>query len=193
LLRDRAVEILLQPPQPKAVIVTGSHRHGFSIAFSLVSRARRYPLGTQACRDSCSRRGWLHPPYGRRRGTRFFPISVGVANVKDFLNQLDPPPAFVTSTPGRAGFAEFAAALLQGRRIASAAARGKSPHPTTEVARSGACWSRSTGVSVAPLSSAESARHRGLKFVAMFRSQCPLLARAGGISESFQSTSSGWA
>lgn len=49
---------------------------------------------------------------------RFFPVSVGVANVKAFIDQLDPPPAYVTSAPGGAGFAEFATALLAARRAA---------------------------------------------------------------------------
>jgi HAD superfamily hydrolase (TIGR01484 family) len=40
------------------------------------------------------------------------PNSVGVANVLDFVGDLDPPPAWVTSRAGGHGFAELAEALL---------------------------------------------------------------------------------
>jgi HAD superfamily hydrolase (TIGR01484 family) len=43
------------------------------------------------------------------------PNSVGVANVMDFADTLDPPPAWVTSRPGGHGFAELAEALLSAR------------------------------------------------------------------------------
>lgn len=46
----------------------------------------------------------------------FFPNSVGVANVREFENRLDNPPAFVTSAAGGAGFAEFAALLIAAQR-----------------------------------------------------------------------------
>jgi hypothetical protein len=44
------------------------------------------------------------------------PNSVGVANVMEFADSLDPPPAWVTSRPGGHGFAELAEALLDARR-----------------------------------------------------------------------------
>jgi HAD superfamily hydrolase (TIGR01484 family) len=43
------------------------------------------------------------------------PNSVGVANVMDFADTLDPPPAWVTSRPGGHGFAELAEAVLSAR------------------------------------------------------------------------------
>ena len=43
------------------------------------------------------------------------PNSVGVANVVEFADSLDPPPAWVTSRPGGHGFAELAEALLDAR------------------------------------------------------------------------------
>ena len=43
------------------------------------------------------------------------PNSVGVANIVEFADALDPPPAWVTSLPGGHGFAELADALLSAR------------------------------------------------------------------------------
>ena len=45
----------------------------------------------------------------------FFPNAVGVANVRDFANDLDHEPAYVTDARAGAGFAELAAALLVDR------------------------------------------------------------------------------
>lgn len=44
-----------------------------------------------------------------------FPLSVGVANVRRFLDQMDPPPQFVTRARAGAGFAEVVNALLRAR------------------------------------------------------------------------------
>jgi HAD superfamily hydrolase (TIGR01484 family) len=44
-----------------------------------------------------------------------FPHAVGVANVRQFLDRLDPPPAYVTAALGGAGFAELAAFILAAR------------------------------------------------------------------------------
>lgn len=44
------------------------------------------------------------------------PLSVGVANVHDFRDQLDPPPRWVSSARGGTGFAEFARAVLAQKR-----------------------------------------------------------------------------
>jgi len=45
----------------------------------------------------------------------FFPHAVGVANVRDFADQLAATPQWVTDKPGGFGFAEFAALLLRAR------------------------------------------------------------------------------
>ncbi|MFQ5467057.1 MAG: HAD family hydrolase [Kiloniellaceae bacterium] len=45
----------------------------------------------------------------------FFPLSVGVANVRDFEAQLSAKPAWITKRPGGFGFADFAASLLDAR------------------------------------------------------------------------------
>ena len=45
----------------------------------------------------------------------YFPHAVGVANVADFAGRLDAEPAWVTTARGGDGFAELAAALLDGR------------------------------------------------------------------------------
>jgi len=42
----------------------------------------------------------------------FFPLSVGVANIREFSEQLATPPAFVTARRSGAGFVEFAEMLL---------------------------------------------------------------------------------
>ena len=42
----------------------------------------------------------------------FFPNAVGVANVRDFKDQLTAAPAYVTPSRAGAGFAELAAALI---------------------------------------------------------------------------------
>lgn len=44
-----------------------------------------------------------------------FPNAVGVANVRDFIERIETPPAYVTPSPAGAGFAELAAALLAAR------------------------------------------------------------------------------
>jgi len=44
----------------------------------------------------------------------FFPLSVGVANVRDLEERITHAPAYVTAARGGAGFAELAARLLQG-------------------------------------------------------------------------------
>ncbi|NQV83883.1 MAG: HAD family phosphatase [Rhodospirillales bacterium] len=46
---------------------------------------------------------------------RFFPHSIGVANIADFEGRLDTEPAYVTEAPGGAGFAEVVQALLHTR------------------------------------------------------------------------------
>lgn len=45
-----------------------------------------------------------------------FPLSVGVANVRDHLHRLPTPPAWVTDADRGRGFAELASALLSARR-----------------------------------------------------------------------------
>lgn len=45
----------------------------------------------------------------------FFPISIGVANVRRFASRLDTPPKYVTARECGAGFAELADFLLAGR------------------------------------------------------------------------------
>jgi HAD superfamily hydrolase (TIGR01484 family) len=47
----------------------------------------------------------------------FFPNSVGVANVLDFMNRLDTMPTFVTCASSGAGFAELCNALLVARSV----------------------------------------------------------------------------
>ncbi len=44
-----------------------------------------------------------------------FPLAVGVANVREFLDRIATPPVFVTAAEGGEGFAELAAALLTAR------------------------------------------------------------------------------
>ncbi len=46
----------------------------------------------------------------------FFPNAVGVANVRDFADQLEASPAWVTQARAGAGFVELSEALLAGRR-----------------------------------------------------------------------------
>ena len=45
----------------------------------------------------------------------FFPLSVGVANVRDFADRLDSPPAYVTAARSGAGFVQLADRLLAAR------------------------------------------------------------------------------
>ena len=45
----------------------------------------------------------------------YFPLSVGVANVRRFAGRLEHAPAYVTASEGGAGFAELAARLLAAR------------------------------------------------------------------------------
>ncbi|HJL43830.1 MAG TPA: HAD-IIB family hydrolase [Myxococcales bacterium LLY-WYZ-16_1] len=45
-----------------------------------------------------------------------FDLSVGVANVRDFKDALDPPPRYVTDRPRGGGFVEFAQHVLAGSR-----------------------------------------------------------------------------
>jgi HAD superfamily hydrolase (TIGR01484 family) len=44
-----------------------------------------------------------------------FPLTVGVANVREFLDRIATPPAFVTAAAGGEGFAELASTLLAAR------------------------------------------------------------------------------
>jgi HAD superfamily hydrolase (TIGR01484 family) len=46
----------------------------------------------------------------------YFPLSVGVANVKRFVDQMEHLPSYVTAEEGGAGFAAFASRLLAARR-----------------------------------------------------------------------------
>jgi hydroxymethylpyrimidine pyrophosphatase-like HAD family hydrolase len=46
---------------------------------------------------------------------RFFPHSVGVANVRDMADLMQDLPAWITPSQGSAGFAELASALLAAR------------------------------------------------------------------------------
>ncbi len=54
---------------------------------------------------------------------RFFPNAVGVANVRDFADQLEAGPAWVTRARAGAGFVELSEALLTARRQVVAAER----------------------------------------------------------------------
>ena len=54
---------------------------------------------------------------------RFFPNAVGVANVRDFADQLEAGPAWVTRARAGAGFVELSEALLMARRQVVAAER----------------------------------------------------------------------
>jgi hypothetical protein len=45
----------------------------------------------------------------------FFPNAVGVANVRDMADLMTTLPRYVAPSPGSAGFAEIAAALLAAR------------------------------------------------------------------------------
>ena len=45
----------------------------------------------------------------------FFKHTAGVSTIVDYLPQFPVPPAWVTSGPGRAGFVEFADAILRAR------------------------------------------------------------------------------
>lgn len=45
----------------------------------------------------------------------YFPLSVGVANVREFLDRIATPPAFVTTGEAGRGFVELARALLEAR------------------------------------------------------------------------------
>ncbi len=60
---------------------------------------------------------------------RFFPLAVGVANVRDFADRLKDKPAFVTRGRGGQGFAEVAAALLAARPSHAAVSRRAVPRP----------------------------------------------------------------
>ena len=59
----------------------------------------------------------------------YFPLSVGVANIRPFLDRIATPPAFVTQAEAGAGFEELATLLLE--RLS---ARGPAP-PTARVAQ----------------------------------------------------------
>lgn len=50
----------------------------------------------------------------------YFPHSVGVANVRRYVNRMVRPPAWVTGQEGGFGFAELAAVLLETRRMGAA-------------------------------------------------------------------------
>ena len=45
-----------------------------------------------------------------------FPLSAGVANVRRYLDVLDPPPVFIADGEGGEGFAEIARVVLDARR-----------------------------------------------------------------------------
>ena len=66
---------------------------------------------------------------------RFFPLGVGVANVRDFADRMQATPAFVAHGRGGKGFAEVAAALLAARPSRAAAqsraSRRPAPRPRT--------------------------------------------------------------
>jgi len=71
-----------------------------------------FEIGAEAARRRCAFVGDSpndSPMFG------YFGGSVGVANVRDFGDRIDPPPAYVTTARGGAGFAEFAVALLAAR------------------------------------------------------------------------------
>ncbi len=46
----------------------------------------------------------------------FFPSSVGVANIKDFIDRLSTKPAYITQGKGGAGFAELAVKIIEARK-----------------------------------------------------------------------------
>jgi HAD superfamily hydrolase (TIGR01484 family) len=55
----------------------------------------------------------------------FFPLSVGVANIREFTTHLKTPPAYVTAAASGAGFVEFAEILLaRTQQPAKASSRG---------------------------------------------------------------------
>jgi hypothetical protein len=47
----------------------------------------------------------------------YFSNSIGVANVRQFIDQIETPPRFVTEREAGAGFVEVVDTLLSGRRV----------------------------------------------------------------------------
>ncbi|MCW5750326.1 MAG: HAD-IIB family hydrolase [Alphaproteobacteria bacterium] len=93
------------------------------LAMTRILFREQYGLDLDAVRESVAFAGDSpndQPMFG------FFPVAVGVANVRHFVDELDTPPSYVTQSPGGAGFAELAAHLI--------AARG-APHQRSSAAR----------------------------------------------------------
>lgn len=57
----------------------------------------------------------------------FFPLSVGVANIREFADRLETPPAFVTSNESGAGFIEFADLLIAYKADQKSVSKGRPP------------------------------------------------------------------
>lgn len=80
-----------------------------------IERAVRDALGLAIDKD---RERWLFIGDSGNDAAAFeyFPLSVGVSNVGDFVERLPTPPRFVTKADRGAGFAEMAAHVLEARR-----------------------------------------------------------------------------
>lgn len=90
--------------------VSSIHVNGWYGAFDKLEGFRRLAAALDV--DAAPER-WIYVGDSANDGPMFahFPLSVGVANVDDFLDRLEVWPAFRTASPGGEGFAELAARL----------------------------------------------------------------------------------
>jgi HAD superfamily hydrolase (TIGR01484 family) len=97
--------------------ISSIHVNGWFGDYDKLSTTRKLLRTVYGQRDDEARRGcaFIGDSPNDSPMFRFFPLSVGVANVRDFLDRLPAKPAFVTRRREGAGFVEFAARLRRTR------------------------------------------------------------------------------
>lgn len=93
------------------------HAHASVVPFSKQSMSRRVLQEVFSVDDETARRQYVFVGDAANDASMFghYPLSVGVANVRRFLERFDQHPAYVTQGEYGAGFVELADAILSGK------------------------------------------------------------------------------
>ncbi|WP_394777444.1 HAD family hydrolase [Undibacterium sp.] len=94
------------------------HAHASVVPFSKQSMSQRVLQQVFGVSDEAAQREYVFIGDSANDASMFghYPLTVGVANVRKFLNRFDEHPAYVTQQEAGAGFVELAEAILQAKQ-----------------------------------------------------------------------------
>ncbi len=116
--RLQAVAALIQAEGLYAT-TSSIHAHASVMPFSKQSMSRRVLQQAFGVDDETARRQYVFIGDSANDASMFghYPLTVGVANVRRFLDRFDAHPAYVTQREYGAGFVELADAILDARQV----------------------------------------------------------------------------